>query len=158
MEKIIIAAVSKNNVIGKNGKLPWTSKEEMSFFKKTTTGYPVIMGRKTYETLGKPLENRENIVISKNKNLSNTDLKVFNSLLNAIEYCSEKKYEKVFIIGGGKIFEQAIKIADKILISEMKRTYNGNVFFPEISSEKWDKKLIGEYRDFNLFEYTPTEV
>ncbi len=155
---IIIAAVSKNGVIGNKGKLPWNSKEEMAFFKKTTTGYPVIMGRKTYESLGKPLENRENIIISKSINLNCNNLKSFDSLRKGIEYCRRKKYEKVFIIGGGEIFEQAIEFAGKILISEMKKPYEGDVFFPEIPSGKWNKKLIAGYEDFNLFEYTPTGI
>ncbi len=158
MEKIIIAAVSKNKVIGKDGKLPWHSKEELSFFKKTTVGFPVIMGRKTFESLRYPLEKRLNIIISKSKKSNKQNLIYFDSIEGALEYCDKKKYNKVFIIGGAEIFKQALGLADKILISEMKRNYDGNVFFPELRSEKWKKRLIGEFRDFTLFEYTPNEV
>ncbi len=155
MEKIIIAAIGKNNVIGKNGKLPWKSPVEMKLFKETTTGFPVIMGRKTFESLEKPLENRLNIVVSGSLKIDKeTGILVFESLTGAINYCEEKKYPKIFIIGGGEIFKNSIGIADEMLISKMKKDYEGDVYFPVINSEKWKKKLLRKYEDFDLYEYT----
>ncbi len=158
LEKIIIAAVTKNGVIGAKGKLPWKSSEEMEFFKNTTTGFPVIMGRKTFQSLSKPLENRTNIVISKSLKTSNINgALVFGSLNSALSYCEKKRFPKVFIIGGEQIFAEAMEIADKMLISEMKGEFEGDTFFPPVDKNKWVKKFIRGYSDFDLYEYIPTE-
>ncbi|HEY6626612.1 MAG TPA: dihydrofolate reductase, partial [Ignavibacteriaceae bacterium] len=110
MKIVIIAAIARNGVIGKsNGEMPWHVKEEFQHFKKTTLGSAVIMGRKTFETLGKPLKGRENIIITRNKDfkVDFDETKLCHSLEEALKYCESKKYEKVFIIGGGEIYRQA---------------------------------------------------
>ncbi len=112
MKIVIIAAIAKNGVIGrKNGEMPWHIKEEFQHFKNTTMGSTIIMGRKTFETLGKPLKGRENIVVTKNKELKLNfeEVKKFHSLDESIEYCKNKKYHKIFIIGGGEIYRQGLK-------------------------------------------------
>ncbi len=93
--------------------MPWHVKEEFQHFKQTTLGSAVIMGRKTFETLGKPLKGRENIIVTRNKNfkVDFEETKIFHSLDESINYCKSKKYEKVFIIGGGNIYKQAMPIA-----------------------------------------------
>ena len=157
LEKIIIAAVAKNGVIGAKGKLPWKSSEEMEFFKNTTTGFPVIMGRKTFQSLAKPLGNRINIVISKSLNPENIKgTLIFGSLNSALSYCERRQFQKVFIIGGAQIFTEAMEIADKMLISEMKGEFEGETFFPPIDNNKWVKKFLRGYPDFDLYEYIPT--
>lgn len=156
MEKIIIAALAPDNTIGFEGKIPWHSAEELRYFRKTTYGYPVIMGRKTFESIGKPLEGRQNIVISKRgvQNYASDDIMVFNSLEKAYIFCRENlKADRVFIIGGGSIFSQAIKDADIMLISRIKNSLIGDVFFPQISENDWNIQTIKNYNDFNLITY-----
>jgi len=153
---IIIAAVAENGVIGKaNGEMPWHVKEEFQHFKQTTLGFPVLMGRRTFETLGKPLKDRENIIITRNKNVK-FDLeavKVFHSFNEGIEYCKRKNYEKIFFIGGGEIYKQAVPIADEMIISFMKFKSKGEVYFPEISEGTW-KEISREKREiFDIVKF-----
>lgn len=152
MEKIIIAAVSQNNVIGSKDKIPWHSLEELNHFKNTTVGYPVIMGRKTYHAIGKPLSGRTNIVIT-SKEEFNKDVITFPSLEEAFNFCETKGFEKVFIIGGSQIFNEAISKADKIILSRMKFNSKGDKFFPEINSLHWFLTEAVEYWDFTLLTY-----
>jgi dihydrofolate reductase len=155
LEKILIAAVSKNNVIGFNGKLPWYSVEEIMHFKNTTIGCPVLMGKKTWESIGKPLENRINIIITANKFFRPAfdNLIIQYSLFDAIDFCEQKGFEKIFIIGGGKIFEQAILLADKIILSRMNFETDGDVFFPEIKNEIWKEISAEKFTDFTVHCY-----
>ena len=155
MGKILIAAASKNNIIGKDGKLPWYSKEETEHFKKTTTGFPVIMGSKSWEGLDNPLVNRVNIVITRNKSfqIEHKDVIVFNSLEEAFDYCRNSGFEKIFIIGGGEIFKQTIDIADGIILSRMNFEADGDVSFPEINNEKWKEISSRKFTDFTVHYY-----
>ncbi len=159
MELTIIVAVSKNGVIGNNGKMPWHSKEELIFFRGTTLGNPVIMGRKTFESLDKPLKGRENIILSKDNNLKvPQECNRFSSVGLALEYCKKQKYEKCFIIGGREIFEQTISLADSLIISEMNFESGGNVFFSKIDRNKWNLEEIKSYNDFNVNYYTRAAI
>ncbi len=144
-----------NNVIGFNGKLPWHSTEELKHFKNTTTGFPVLMGRKTWEAIGKPLDNRINIIITENKffRTAFTNMIIQYSLIDAIDFCDQKGFEKIFIIGGGKIFEQAIHISDKIILSRMNFETDGDVFFPEIKNEIWQELSAEKFTDFTVHCY-----
>jgi dihydrofolate reductase len=156
MQKIIIAAISKNGVIGKAGLVPWYSAGELKHFKETTLGFPVIMGRKTFESLGESLKSRKNIVISTQLRHASDkdDIKIFNDLEKAYLYCrDELKAEKVFIIGGGEIFDQAIEQVDKLIISEMNFEVEGDVYFPEIDYEVWQEKSVLNYNDFSVIVY-----
>ncbi|MBN2571503.1 MAG: dihydrofolate reductase [Ignavibacteriales bacterium] len=139
MEKIIIAAISENNVIGKDGKLPWQSKKELKHFREQTFGYPIIMGRKTYEGIGKELDGRLNIVISKNKKLNTKkeSIIIFNNFEKAVDYCEKENFEKIYFIGGESIFREAIKIADKIILSKFYYSVEGDKLFPEIDQNIW---------------------
>jgi len=161
LKKIIISAVAKNGVIGRsNGKIPWHSKEEFQHFKNTTLGFPVIMGRVTFGTLGKPLKGRLNIVITRNNKLSYdfTDLKIFNSLHSACSFCEKQNYDKIFIIGGAKIYGQAIKIADEMIISEMDFETGGDVFFPEIDENVWKIKTREKKDGFEVLFYVRENI
>ncbi|MDO8549565.1 MAG: dihydrofolate reductase [Ignavibacteria bacterium] len=156
MKIVIISAVAQNGVIGRsNGDLPWKVKEEFQHFKNTTLGFPVIMGRKTFETLGKPLKGRLNIVITRDKERSFEfdDVKEFYSLNEAIEYCKTLNTEKSFIIGGGEIYRQGISLADEMIISFMDFEADGDVYFPEINEKIW-KRDSGEKRNqFEIVHY-----
>ncbi len=161
MKKIIIVAIAENNVIGKaNGEMPWHVKEEFKHFKDTTFGYPVIMGRKTFETLGKPLKGRLNIVITRNKNYSvNFDeVLIFDSLEKAFNYCEKNTYEKIFVIGGGEIYSQAINLVDEMIISRMKFKAEGEVKFPTITETDWKVEKIMDRELFEVFIYRRKNV
>ena len=155
MEKIIIAAVSKNNVIGNKGKIPWHSKDELKHFQETTTGFPVIMGRKTWQTINNPLKNRINIIISRNKSfwVYMDKVIVFNSPEETFEFCQNSGIEKAFIIGGGQIFQETIGIADSIILSRMDFETKGDVFFPEIDTEVWKEISNQKFTDFTVHYY-----
>jgi len=161
LKKIIIVAIAENNVIGKaNGEMPWHVKEEFKHFKDTTFGYPVIMGRKTFETLGKPLKGRLNIIITRNKNysVSFNEVLIFDSLEKSIKHCEQNNYEKIFIIGGGEIYLQAISFVDEMIISRMKFKAEGEVEFPKINESDWEVEKIMEKELFEVFIYRRKNV
>ncbi len=157
MKIIIIAAIASNNVIGRsNGEMPWHVPEEFKHFKHTTIGSPVLMGRKTFETLGKPLKDRENIIITHNKNLQvQFDyVEIKSSLDEAVEYCRNKNEEKIFIIGGGQIYGQAILIADEMILSYMKFDAEGDVRFPEYNQGDWNIISRENRKQFEIIHYS----
>jgi dihydrofolate reductase len=125
MKLIIIAAIARNRAIGKNGKIPWHIPEDLLRFKRLTTGHPVIMGRKTFNSLERPLPNRLNIVIT-SKVING--VKTYPSLEFALQ--SLKNEPEVFIIGGGKLFEKAIKLADELRLTLVEKNVEGDTFFP----------------------------
>jgi dihydrofolate reductase len=153
---IIISAVAQNGVIGKsNGEMSWHDGKEFQHFKNTTLGYPIIMGRKTFESLGKPLKERLNVVITSRPDytIPYEGVKIYYGLNQAVESVKKLNPEKIFIIGGGEIYRQAIKIADEMIISIMKFEAEGDVFFPEIDSEIW-KEVSRETREnFDIITY-----
>jgi len=155
LRKVIIVAVSKNNVIGNRGKTPWFLKEEITHFKKTTSGFPVIMGRKTWESIGKPLPDRTNIILTRNKNYKPDfqNIVVCDSVENAIDYCTGKSYEKIFFIGGGEIFKEVIEDADELIISKMNFEAEGDVYFPRIDKNIWNEISIEKFTDFAVHYY-----
>ena len=137
----LIVARSKNNVIGKNGKIPWKIKGERKQFRELTTGNVVVMGRKSYEEIGHPLPNRKNIVVSKSKNFTGENLVTVGSLQEAI---SISNGEKVYIAGGYGLFKEALPLVDTMYITEIDIVIeNGDVFFPEFDSNEFDI-AIGE--------------
>lgn len=156
MKKIIIAAVAKNNVIGKDGIMPWHSKEDLKHFKETTMGFPLIMGRKTFFSMGgKPLKGRLNIVLTRDKNFEkpHKDVLVFSTIEDAYNHCEEENYGKVFVTGGGEIYKKEINNVDELLISEMNVEVEGDTFFPEIDENIWEVAEVIQYSDFVLKKY-----
>ena len=152
----IIAAMTKGHVIGKDEKLPWHIPEDMKLFKQFTTGNTVIMGRKTYESIGRPLPNRDNIVVSSSMlagesavMCSKDRLIVCSSLDAAVERASKNNNE-IFFIGGATIYEQALPLADQMYISYVKKDYAGDVYFPKFSDEDW---VVEERKDYAEFEW-----
>ncbi len=156
MRIIIISAVAQNGVIGRsNGDMPWHIKEEFQHFKNTTLGFPIIMGRKTFESLGKPLKGRLNIVITRDieRTFEFDDVKRFYSLNEAIEFCRTPGKEKIFIIGGGEIFKQGINIADEMIISFLDFEAEGDVFFPKIDEKIWKIESNEKRNKFEIVKY-----
>ncbi|MFH1444853.1 MAG: dihydrofolate reductase [Candidatus Peregrinibacteria bacterium] len=143
----LIVAVSKNNVIGSAGQLPWHLPDDFKRFKEITNGHPVIMGRKTYESIGKPLPNRENIVITGQQDYSAEGCTIAHSLSEALLRFVGSDAE-VFIIGGGQIYRQYFELpsefgmllkttADRIYLTRIDTSLDGDTFFPDLSSEEW---------------------
>jgi len=138
----LIVARSKNNVIGKNGQIPWRIKGEQKQFKELTTGNVVIMGRKSYEEIGHPLPNRMNIVVSGTVNDTGENLATVKSLQEALELAGTEK--DVYVSGGYRLFLEALPIVDKMYITEVDTTVeDGDTFFPEFDPEEFELE-IGE--------------
>ena len=156
MRIVIIVAIAKNGVIGKaNGEMPWHIKEDFQHFKKTTMGFPIIMGRKSFESLGKPLPGRENIIVTRNTNLKYDfdGIKIFYSLQDAVDYSRSLNKEKVFITGGGEIYNQSISFADEMIISHMKFDVVGEVKFPDFNVDDWKIISREEKEEFEIVTY-----
>lgn len=140
----IIVAHTRDRIIGKNGTMPWHLPKDLAYFKKVTLGSPVIMGRKTFESIGKPLVNRLNIVITRNKDLEFPEGVVkCQSLKEAIELT--KEHEQAFVIGGGTIYNEAIKFADKLYITYIDANIEGDTYFPEYALDEY--QLITEIKE-----------
>lgn len=131
----IIVAVAEEGVIGGNNQLLWRISEDLKRFKAITTGHPVVMGRKTWESLGRPLPNRTNVVISRNAAFEAVGATVVGSLEQAVAMLPDN--EEIFIIGGGEIYRQAIGMANRIYLTQVHNKYEGDTTFPEIDSKKW---------------------
>ncbi|NDD48478.1 MAG: dihydrofolate reductase [Alphaproteobacteria bacterium] len=139
----LIVAHSSNRVIGIDGQLPWHIPEDLKYFKAITMGKPIIMGRKTFDSIGKPLPGRLNIIITKNTDLTIEECVVVNNLEAAITEAKnyfktqDTDQEEIFIIGGAQIFKQSMEFVNKIYITEVHAEYAGDVFFDELSDNDW---------------------
>jgi dihydrofolate reductase len=147
MKISIIVSVSENWVIGKNNKLLWKLSDDLKRFKKLTSGHPVIMGQKTFESLPNgALPNRTNIVLTDDPNFSAKDTIVAYNLIDSLEKakqtCKTEKNCEVFIIGGGMIYKQFLDYADCIYLTTVHTNIDGDVFFPELNTKQW--KLVSE--------------
>ena len=134
----IIAAIGKNNELGKDNQLLWHLPEDLKYFKKMTMGHPIIMGRKTYESIGKPLPNRTNIVVSRKEDWFEEGILIVPSIKDAIKH-AKKINEQIFIIGGGNIYEQTIDWADCLKITQVDCQTEADAFFPNIDENIWQK-------------------
>lgn len=133
----ILVAASSNNSIGKNNQLLWHLPNDLKFFKNTTWGGVVIMGRKTFESVNKPLPGRLNIVISRQKDWQAENVTVAESLDAAIAKAHELNYKEIFIIGGGEIYKAALAKTKKIYLTRVHAEIEGDTFFPELNKNEW---------------------
>lgn len=168
MKKVtIIAAVANNNVIGKNGKIPWDIPEEMELFKQHTMGHALIVGRKTYESIGHALPDREMFVLSHSPLLLRPATLFERSgdkegLGGEITFCTSiqdaldktKKERTVFVMGGGDVYAQMMPLVDEMRISHLKEAYEGDCFFPDIDRNTWRISEQQEFPDFIHTTYT----
>src|SRR3989344_3279635 len=146
----VIAAIGKNRELGKDNKLLWHIPEDMQHFKTITWGHPVIMGRKTYESIGKPLEGRINIVITKNKDFAPEGVVVAHSLEEAISIGESRDAKEIFIIGGGQVYHQALKFADKLYLTVVDGNFDADTFFPDYSEFRRELfKRVGNYKNYS---------
>lgn len=144
-----VVAASTNNVIGKNNQLLWSLPNDTKFFKNTTWGMPVIMGRKTFESLGKPLAGRTNIVITRQQQWTPEGAIVVSNLRDAIAAAAEADAKEAFIIGGGEIYRQTLPMTQRVYLTRVHTVVEGDTTFPEISEKEWD--LLSQL-DFNADE------
>ena len=147
----IIVAVAKNGVIGDKNTLLWHLREDMIHFRTTTSGHPVVMGRKTYDSIGRPLPKRTNVVITRDTNLAIEGCTVVHSLEEAVAMFD--KSEEVFIIGGAQIYAQALAISDRIYLTVIDKEYEGDTSFPEIDYSAWKEISREEYVRGEEFEH-----
>lgn len=143
----LIVVHDKNRVIGYENKMPWHLPGELKYFKETTMGKPMIMGRKTFESIGRPLPGRENIIITRNKDYQHEGIVVVGSLQEAIEIANNESRE-IMIIGGEEIFRLSLPIADRLYITHIDYQFKGDTYFPEYSGE-WTIASCSEPIDSN---------
>lgn len=155
----LIAAVAKNNVLGKDNKIPWHLPADMAYFSKMTTGHHIVMGSNTYESIGRPLPNRTNIVLAKDRDYKAEGCVVVNSIEEATDYAKKNEEKELMVCGGASVYKQFLPKADKVYLTEINAEFDGDVFFPElgpqwklVSSEKHapDEKNKYEY-NFNVY-------
>lgn len=142
MDISLIAAVSKNNVIGKNNDLPWHLPDDMKYFMQTTKEHYVIMGRKNYESIPekfRPLPNRTNIVITRRKDFHAPNCKVVNSVDEGIALAKQANQNELFIIGGSEIYKLGLPLADRLYLTEIDAVIDGDTYFPEIRKHEWQE-------------------
>ena len=149
----LVVAISSNNAIGKDNQLLWHLPADLKHFKNITSGHTIIMGRKTYDSIGKPLPNRRNIVITRQKGLQIEGIEVVNSLAEALSLC---KQEEVYIIGGAEIYRQAISLCDKIELTRVHQDFDADAFFPELDNAIWKEVWKEDHLpdEKNKFAYT----
>lgn len=152
----IIVAASENNVIGIENRLPWHLPGDLQFFRNTTWGFPVIMGRKTFESMGKPLKGRQNIVITRQPDYSHPGITVVSSIPEGIRAAEEQDAKEIFITGGTEIFLQSFPLVGRIYRTRVHTTVEGDAFFPEISEKEWVLKHSEAHPadEKNPFAYT----
>ena len=154
----MIAAVGKNLELGKDNSLMWSISEDMKFFRTTTAGHTVVMGRLTYESIGRPLPKRRNIVISRNPDYKPEGVETTMSLETALEMCEHD----CFIIGGSAIYKLGLEYADEIILTEIDNAYpEADVYFPEFNKDVWNREVIGESEEnglrFSFVKYSKKE-
>lgn len=153
----LVAAVASNGIIGAAGQLPWRLPEDLRHFKHLTMGHPVIMGRRTWESLGRPLPGRENIVVSTRRGYEAPGAAVASSLDAALALCIGEPV--AFVIGGTRLFEAALPLASGLVMTEIKRDYAGDAWFPQYDRSRWRESqreahtaMDGTRFDFVLYE------
>ena len=146
MKISLIVAMASNRVIGLNNKMPWHLSADLKKFKKITMGSPILMGRKTHESIGKPLPGRTNIIISRNQDYQQNGCLVFNDLETALKKTCENA-EEIFVIGGSDLYEAILPMADTIYLTLINREFPGDTFFPEIDLDDWSEVEREDIKD-----------
>jgi dihydrofolate reductase len=150
----LIAAVSENNVLGKDNALLWNMPADLKFFKDTTINHSIIMGRKTFDSIGRALPKRRNIVVTRSVGFQAEGCEVTGSIKEAIDLC--KGEEEVFIVGGGEIYKHSMHLADRIYLTRIQQVFDGDAYFPEFSMYDW--KLVNHQRfkadEKNQYDYS----
>ncbi len=135
MKLSIIVAKATNNIIGRDNDLPWHLPEDLQYFKKITMGKPILMGRRTFESIGRVLPGRINVVITKDKEFIYDDVSIYHSIEDTLEALS--LFKEVFIIGGESCYQQFLEYTDRLYITQINRDFEGDTYFPEIQLDDW---------------------
>ena len=154
MNIALIVAISEDGTIGDQGKIPWHIREDLQRFKRLTMGHPIIMGRKTYESIGKPLPGRTNIVLTQSASFTAPPgVLTFASLNAALDHCRRQNEQSVFIIGGRKVYEAALPLADKLFVTEVHRRVAGDTTFPDYNRDEWRETARENGPECSFVEY-----
>lgn len=152
----IIVAASENNVIGKDNQLPWHLPADLKYFKNTTWAMPVVMGRKTFDSIGKPLTGRRNIVLTRNKNWKKQGVEVATNVHEAVKKAIAYDVKEIFIIGGAEIFKSSFPLVQRVYLTKIHAKVDGDVYFPDLPDKEW--RLVRnqdcEPDDKNVFSYS----
>lgn len=154
MKLSIIVAMDKNRVIGRGDDLPWHISEDLKHFKKITMGKPIIMGRKTHESIGRPLPGRENIILTRDVSYTAEGCTVLHSIEEVFEHC--KNIEEVMITGGAEIYKLALGQASSLYLTEVHTEIEGDTYFPEFNRSEWEEASREDYKadEKNEFDYS----
>lgn len=152
----LIVAASENNVIGRNNDLPWHLPNDMKFFREKTAGHPIIMGRKNYESIGRPLPKRTNIIVTRDSTYEANGCLIASSLEEAILFAKKDGTEEIFVIGGGEIYKQAMELANRIYLTRVHAEVEGDVYFPEIDPDVWEEVERTEHEADSTHKYAFT--
>lgn len=152
----LIFAMDENRVIGKDNQLPWHLPNDLKFFKEKTIHHKIIMGRKTYESMGGALPYRENIVLTRNKKFTNNNCKIIHEIDAIHQLLKENPGEEIFVIGGVDIFKQVLSFADRIYMTQIHAKFEGDTFFPTLNDEEWmiTSKTDGIVDEKNKYPHT----
>jgi dihydrofolate reductase len=135
----LIAALARNHTVGIANRLPWHLSDDLKYFKATTSGHPIIMGRKTYDSIGRPLPGRHNIVVTRDRNWKADGVTVVHSIAEAVAAAGE--VDEVFLIGGASLYAEALPLADRLYLTEIDADFDGDAFFPD-----WPRTQFRELR------------
>jgi dihydrofolate reductase len=152
MKISIIVAMASNRAIGQNNKMPWHLSADLKKFKEITMGSPILMGRKTFESIGRPLPGRSNIIISRNKNYHQNDCLVFNNVEDAI--IASEKYDEIFVIGGASIYKSTLSKANYLYLTQIHKEFEGDTFFPVIDNQIWKEIEREDVNDDASVDFT----
>lgn len=149
-----LVAMDRNRVIGKDNDLPWSLPADLAYFKKKTTGHTIVMGRKTYESIGRPLPNRKNVILTRDKNYSVANCTVIHSIEEALSLMRQEN-DEYFVIGGSDLFIQFLPYVERMYITLLDEEFEGDTFFPNVDMSEW--KLIskekGKKDENNHYDY-----
>lgn len=150
----LVVAAAENNAIGKDNQMPWHLPNDFKYFKKSTLGHSIVMGRKTFDSIGKPLPERRNIILTRDQHYNNPEVDVANGIQEVLTYCRDER--EIFIIGGADIFKQALPLAQKVLLTRVHAEIAGDTFFPELPPSDWT--LVSQDRhskdEKHAYDYT----
>ena len=147
----LIAALGRNRVIGRDGEMPWHLPEDLKHFKHTTMGHPMVMGRKTFESIGRVLPGRRTIVITRQPGWSHADVEAAHSLPEALSLAGPAN--EVYVVGGGEVYAEALPFAQRLVLTEVHDSPEGDTWFPEWSPEKWRETSREPHEGFDIVTY-----
>lgn len=161
MKLSLIAAVAANGVIGAGGDVPWQYPEDMTHFKRTTIGYPVVMGRRTFESIRRdldgPLPERQNIVLTSTPRRLPDSVTAVTSITGALAEANDSGASTTYVIGGATVYEQFLPRADELLLTELTAAFDGDTVFPTVDWSCWTETERTTHSDFDIVRYTRTD-